>query len=66
MYILDEPTSNLDKETEKMIVNLIEKYLKEKTVIIVTHREEIKKLCTKHYKFINNTMELDKEDSYSQ
>lgn len=59
MYILDEPTSNLDKETEKMIMNLIEKHLNEKTVVIVTHREEIKKMCTKHYKFINNTMELE-------
>lgn len=59
MYILDEPTSNLDKETEKMIVKLIEKYLSQKTVVIVTHREEIKKLCTKHYRFINNTMELE-------
>lgn len=61
IYFLDEPTSNLDKETEKMIVHLIEKYLKEKTVVIVTHREEIKKICTKHYKFINNRMELEKE-----
>lgn len=60
MYILDEPTSNLDKETEKMIVNLIEKHLGEKTLVIVTHREEIKKLCTKHYQFKNNVMELEK------
>lgn len=50
IYILDEPTSNLDKETEKMIINLIKKYLKEKTVIIVTHREEIKDICDRHYK----------------
>lgn len=61
MYILDEPTSNLDIETEKLIVKLIEKYLKEKTVIIVTHREEIKKMCTKHYQFINHKMELTDE-----
>ena len=61
MYILDEPTSNLDKETEKLIVKLIEKYLQDKTVVIVTHREEIKKMCTKHYKFENSTMGLEKE-----
>lgn len=62
MYILDEPTSNLDKETEKMIVNLIEKHLSEKTVVIVTHRDEIKKLCTKHYQFKNNVMELERKN----
>ena len=57
MYILDEPTSNLDQETEKTIVKLIQKHLDSKTVVIVTHRDEIKKICTKHYQFINNTMQ---------
>lgn len=56
VYILDDPTSNLDKETEKLIINLIPKYLKDKTVIIVTHREEIKNICNRHYEFKNNTM----------
>ena len=56
IYILDEPTSNLDKETEKLIVDLIGKYLSSKTVIIVTHREEIKKICEKHYVFEDNKM----------
>ena len=57
IYVLDEPTSNLDKETEKLIIHLIQNYLKDKTVIIVTHREEIKDICDKHYKFENNTMQ---------
>lgn len=57
VYILDEPTSNLDKETEKLIVGLIEKYLKHKTVMIVTHRDEIKKICDRHYEFKNNIMQ---------
>lgn len=56
IYILDEPTSNLDKETEKLIINLIQKYLKNKTVVIVTHRDEIRKICNKHYEFNNNKM----------
>lgn len=56
IYILDEPTSNLDKETEKLIINLIQKYLKDKTVVIVTHRDEIRKICNKHYEFNNNKM----------
>ena len=57
IYVLDEPTSNLDKETEKLIINLIQKYLKDKTVIIVTHRDEIKNICDRHYEFKDNTME---------
>lgn len=56
LYVLDEPTSNLDKETEKLIINLIQKYLKDKTAIIVTHRDEIKKICTRHYEFKDNIM----------
>lgn len=56
IYVLDEPTSNLDKETERLIVNLIQKYLKDKTVVIVTHRDEIKKICQKHYVFEENKM----------
>ena len=56
VYVLDEPTSNLDKETEKLIINLIQKYLKDKTVIIVTHRDEIRNICNRHYEFKNNRM----------
>lgn len=61
IYVLDEPTSNLDKETEELIIKFIQKYLKNKTVIIVTHRNEIKKICNKHYEFKDNKMEECKE-----
>ena len=57
IYVLDEPTSNLDKETEELIIKFIQKYLKNKTVVIVTHRNEIKKICNRHYEFKNNKME---------
>lgn len=56
IYVLDEPTSNLDKETEKLVINLMQKYLSKKTLIIVTHRDEIKKICHKHYVFKDNIM----------
>lgn len=56
VYLLDEPTSNLDKETEKIIIDLIQKYLKDKTVVIVTHRDEIRKICDLHYEFKDNIM----------
>lgn len=54
IYVLDEPTSNLDKETEKLIINLLQKYLRDKTVIIVTHRDEIKDICNRHFEFKDN------------
>ena len=56
VYFFDEPTSNLDKESEEKIVNMIDKYLKDKTYIIVTHRDSIKRLCNKHYIFKDHTM----------
>ena len=59
VYFFDEPTSNLDKESEEKIVSMIDKYLNDKTYIIVTHRESIKRLCNKHYVFEDHTMHED-------
>ena len=33
---------------------MIDKYLKDKTYIIVTHRPSLKNLCNKHYVFENH------------
>lgn len=38
-YIFDEPTSNMDLQTEKMIQNIIDKISAESTVIIIAHRK---------------------------
>ena len=56
LYILDEPTSNLDILSEEKIYNMINKYLKNKTCIIVTHRPKLTELCNKHYYFKNKTL----------
>ena len=56
LYFFDEPTSNLDVVSEEKIVNMIEKYLNNKTYVIVTHRPKIKELCNRHYKFENHMM----------
>lgn len=50
LYLLDEPTSHLDETTEKAVVRALEKYLNGKTVIVVTHRPAIKKICNRFYK----------------
>lgn len=39
IYIFDEPTSNLDLKTEKMVQNIIDKIAKESTVIVIAHRK---------------------------
>ncbi len=61
IYILDEPTSNLDQVSEQKIYDMINKYLNDKTLIIVTHRPRLKSLCNKHYYFENKTLLEEKE-----
>ena len=56
LYFFDEPTSNLDSVSEEKITNMIDKYLNDKTYVIVTHRPRIKELCNKHYVFENHMM----------
>lgn len=56
VYFFDEPTSNLDVASEERIINMIEKYLKNKTYVIVTHRDRLKELCNKHYIFEDHIM----------
>lgn len=46
IIIMDEPTSSLDKETEQTLIRRLSLYLKEKTLILITHRKEIAEVCT--------------------
>ena len=56
--ILDEPTSNLDKHTEEIVVDFILKHFKDKTLIIATHNEKINEICNKFYHFDNHKLLL--------
>lgn len=56
IYILDEPTSNLDKHTEDVVVNFILKYFQNKILVIVTHNEKINRVCNKFYQFENHVL----------
>lgn len=56
IYILDEPTSNLDKHTEEIVVKFILKYFRDKTLIIATHNEKINEICNKFYYFDNHNL----------
>ena len=41
LLLLDEPTSSMDQGTEKKIVDNLQEYGKEKTMMIITHRNPI-------------------------
>ncbi len=60
IYILDEPTSNLDVHTEKIVVDFIIEHFKDKTLLLVTHNEEIAKICNKFYRFQNHELKREK------
>ena len=47
---------DVDVESEEKIYKMIEKHLKNKSYIIVTHRENLKKLCDRHFIFENHEM----------
>jgi ATP-binding cassette, subfamily B, bacterial PglK len=53
ILILDEATSALDNETEESILNLIEIFKKNKTIIIISHNIQNLKFCDKIYRIEN-------------
>lgn len=56
LYLLDEPTSHLDEATETAVIAAIKKYLRGKTIVVVTHRPAIKEICTTFYKMTGHTV----------
>lgn len=51
----DEPTGNLDKETAMLVMDVLLEYVHEHHagMVLVTHDEEMAKLCDKSYKLEN-------------
>ena len=41
ILLLDEPTSSMDQGTEKQVINSLELFTSEKTILIITHRNPI-------------------------
>ncbi len=56
ILILDEPTSSLDPKAEKKFLLLIKKLKKEKTIIIISHRNQPLKRCDVIYKLKRNKL----------
>jgi len=47
LVVLDEFTSSLDADTEKSILETLRVVLRNRTALIVTHRPEVLKICTR-------------------
>lgn len=45
IYLFDEPTSNLDALNESIILNSIKKHMKDKSIIMVSHRDSTLRIC---------------------
>lgn len=45
LLVLDEPTAALDPQTERELLNNLAEYVRQRTMIIVTHREATAELC---------------------
>lgn len=58
VLILDESTGSLDSQTERKVLENI-KNMTDKTVIIVTHRDSVVKMCDRRFEMISqNDVEL--------
>ena len=53
IIIFDEATSGLDTSTEAEIIEDINKYQKDKTIIMISHRPSTLKYCDKVFEFVN-------------
>lgn len=54
ILILDEPTSNLDKDGVKVVDDIAEEYKKDRILIIATNDEHEKGLCDTEFKIITS------------
>lgn len=50
IFLLDEPTSNLDIQNEAIILKSLVEEAKDKTIILVSHRESTLSICDKVFK----------------
>lgn len=64
IVLADEPTGNLDKENSVLVMKLLKELQKNgKTIIIVTHSEEIAKQCDRMIE-LKNIIQVEKEKDF--
>jgi ABC-type bacteriocin/lantibiotic exporter with double-glycine peptidase domain len=47
ILVLDEATSALDKETEELLMSALSSDIKDKTIVLITHRQSTLKICNR-------------------
>ena len=60
VFILDECTNSLDLETEKQIINEVNSFKGEKTIIMITHRLSTLENCDHIYKIDRTGLKLER------
>ena len=58
VLILDESTNALDSDTENEIYNNINQILKDKTIIVITHKKELSKNFDKIIRINDGSIEI--------
>lgn len=56
IYFLDCPTEGMDTDTEKIVVTIIKKHLKKKTLLVVSDSTILTNICKKHYFIKDHTL----------
>ena len=64
ILLLDEPTANLDNETQKIIIDSINKFCKEKIVIMLSHN--LKYISDKHDVIVLNQGKIEQSGKTSE
>lgn len=65
IYFLDEPTSAIDRESEKIICEAIRRKLEGKTALIITHREQILNICDRKI-ILEEEVDHNEQQDYSK
>lgn len=58
IYLIDEGTANLDKNTEKLVYDALYSMKGEKTMVIVTHRKRLMEMADKVYRLENGVLSI--------
>lgn len=58
VVVFDEPTTGLDIKTEQLIVNAVNQFSKEKTIITIAHRQEVLKYANNFIKVNNGDVQV--------
>jgi ATP-binding cassette subfamily C protein LapB len=59
VLVLDEPTSNMDNRTELLIKDNLSKVIKDKTLILITHRASLLEMVSRLIVIDNGTVVAD-------